>query len=112
MVDEERLGDSFEDEDLDTSEGEPSEMPRAPRGRGGGRRFRRAKICSFCVDRVTHIDYKNVDTLRRYVSDRGKILARRQSGACAKHQRALARAIKRARHVALLPFTSQHIQGS
>lgn len=77
-------------------------------GGGGGRRFRRARICTFCVERVDKIDYKDVALLQRYVTDRGKIFARRQSGNCAKHQRAVARAIKRARHVALLPYTSEH----
>lgn len=62
------------------------------------------KICAFCVDGVKEIDYKEVDKLRRYLSDRGKILPRRITGNCAKHQRQLTRAIKRARIMALLPF--------
>ncbi|MCS7233019.1 MAG: 30S ribosomal protein S18 [Synergistetes bacterium] len=62
------------------------------------------KICAFCVDGVKEIDYKEVDRLRRYLSDRGKILPRRITGNCAKHQRQLTRAIKRARIMALLPF--------
>lgn len=69
-----------------------------------GRRPRR-KVCSFCVDKVEEIDYKDVAKLRRYVTERGKILPRRISGTCAKHQRQLTTAIKRARNVALLPFT-------
>lgn len=76
--------------------------------RGGGRRFRRPRICTFCVDKVQKIDYKDISLLQRYVTDRGKIVPRRQSGACAKHQRAVATAVKRARHVALLPFTGSH----
>ena len=64
----------------------------------------RRKVCRLCVDKVTHIDYKNVDQLRNFMSDRGKILARRQTGTCARHQRAMTRAIKRAREIALLPF--------
>lgn len=68
-----------------------------------GRRPRR-KVCQFCVDKVQHIDYKDTPRLRRFVTDRGKILPRRMSGNCAKHQRQLSIAIKRARHVALLPF--------
>ncbi len=69
-----------------------------------GRRPRR-KVCSFCVDKVEAIDYKDVARLRRYITERGKILPRRISGTCAKHQRQLTVAIKRARNVALLPFT-------
>lgn len=68
-----------------------------------GRRPRR-KVCQFCVDKVQHIDYKDIPRLRRFITDRGKILPRRMSGNCAKHQRQLSTAIKRARHIALLPF--------
>mgnify|MGYP001155640650 CR=1 FL=1 len=71
----------------------------------GGRRGRR-KVCTFCVDKTTAIDYKDVSRLRRFVSDRGKIVPRRVTGTCAKHQRMLTGAIKRARHVALLPFAA------
>ena len=73
--------------------------------RGRGRFFARRRVCSFCVDHVTHIDYKDVSPLRRYVSDIFKIEGRRKTGTCAKHQRALATAIKRARHLALIPFS-------
>ena len=66
---------------------------------------RRKKVCIYCVDKNAVIDYKDVAKLRRYVSERGKILPRRITGNCAKHQRALTVAIKRARHVALLPYT-------
>jgi small subunit ribosomal protein S18 len=73
--------------------------------RGGRPRYvRRPKVCQFCVDKVARIDYKNSDVLRRLVSDRGKIRPRRQTGTCAHHQRALAVAIKRARHMALIGF--------
>jgi len=65
------------------------------------------KVCSFCVDKVAAIDYKDVPKLRRYVTERGKILPRRISGNCAKHQRQLTLAIKRARNIALLPFTAE-----
>jgi small subunit ribosomal protein S18 len=76
--------------------------------RGGPRRFYSLpKVCQFCTDRTTKIDYKQVETLRRYVTESGKIRPRRQSGACAKHQREIARAIKRARHLAMLPFTGE-----
>lgn len=71
-----------------------------------GRRPRK-KVCSFCVDKVEHIDYKEVGRLRKYTTERGKILPRRISGNCAKHQRQLTIAIKRARNVALLPFSSE-----
>ena len=73
--------------------------------RRGGRKGRR-KVCSFCVDRVETIDYKDVPRLRKFISDRSKILPRRVTGTCAAHQRELTTAIKRARHVALLPYTS------
>ena len=73
-------------------------------GPGGIRR--RKKICAFCVDKVKEIDYKEYDNLRRYINEYGRIRPRRQTGTCARHQRSLARAIKRARHLALLPFVS------
>lgn len=66
----------------------------------------RKKVCAFCVDKVEEIDYKDVARLRRFVSDRAKILPRRITGTCAKHQRQLTQAIKRARHIALLPFST------
>ena len=74
--------------------------------RDRGRRPRR-KVCSFCVDKVDHIDCKDVAKLRRFVTERGKILPRRISGNCAKHQRQVTVAIKRARNIALLPFTAE-----
>ena len=73
--------------------------------RRGGRKGRR-KVCSFCVDKVETIDYKDVPRLRKFISDRSKILPRRVTGTCAAHQRELTTAIERARHVALLPYTS------
>jgi small subunit ribosomal protein S18 len=78
-------------------------------GKKGGARMRRAKrkICVFCVDKADHIDYKDINKLRKFVTERGKILPRRISGNCAKHQRALTDAIKRARNIALLPFTTE-----
>lgn len=73
-----------------------------------GRRYvSRPKICQFCADKNAVIDYKQADMLRRFVSEDGKIRPRRQTGTCARHQRELARAIKRARHIALLPFTGE-----
>lgn len=65
----------------------------------------RKKVCSFCVDRIDEIDYKDVEKLKKYVSDKGKILPRRVTGTCAKHQRKVTEAIQRARHIALLPYT-------
>lgn len=65
------------------------------------------KVCVFCVDKVDHIDYKDTAKLRRFISERAKIVPRRISGNCAKHQRQLTEAIKRARHIALLPFVSE-----
>jgi len=67
----------------------------------------RKRVCSFCIDKVVSIDYKEGGKLRKYVTERGKILPRRISGNCAKHQRQLTTAIKRARHMALLPFTAE-----
>ena len=74
-------------------------------GRPGNRKSRR-KVCTFCVEKAEFIDYKDVAKLRRFTSERAKILPRRISGACAKHQRQITVAIKRARVVALMPFTS------
>ena len=65
----------------------------------------RKKVCTFCVEKIDEIDYKDVEKLKRFVSDKGKILPRRVTGTCAKHQRKVTEAIKRARTVALLPFT-------
>ncbi len=72
-----------------------------------GRARSRRRICAFCVDHVEYIDYKDQDLLKRYVNEFGRIRPRRQTGTCAKHQRSLARSIKRARHIALLPFVSE-----
>ena len=74
--------------------------------RRGGRR-RRRKVCFFCANHIDHPDYKDADLLKRFISEKGKILPRRVTGTCAKHQRALTVAIKRARIMGLLPFTVQ-----
>lgn len=71
-----------------------------------GRKPRR-KVCNFCVDKVEFIDYKDLNRLRRFVNERGKILPRRMSGTCAKHQRQLSEAIKRARAIALMPYSAE-----
>jgi small subunit ribosomal protein S18 len=65
------------------------------------------KVCSFCVEKINYIDYKEISRLRRFVSDRGKILPRRVTGTCAKHQRPLTTALERARAIALLPYTTE-----
>src|SRR5436853_6183346 len=73
---------------------------------------RRRKVCAFCADKTVVIDYKEVNRLRRYLSERAKIEPRRKTGTCAAHQRELAVALKRARHVALLPYAPQHLRPS
>ncbi|EIT86110.1 30S ribosomal protein S18 [Fictibacillus macauensis ZFHKF-1] len=75
-------------------------------GRRGGRQKRR-KVCFFTVNKITYIDYKDVDLLKRFISERGKILPRRVTGTSAKYQRQLTRAIKRARFMALLPYVTE-----
>ncbi len=80
-----------------------SEKADYPAKKRAGRR--RKKVCIFCGEKNADIDYKDVNKLKRYVSERGKILPRRITGNCAKHQRALTVAIKRARHIALMPYT-------
>ena len=75
-----------------------------PGGRPRGRYAPRRRVCSFCVEHVKSIDYKDVERLRRYLSERAKIEPTRRTGVCAKHQRVLSTAIKRARHLALLPY--------
>ena len=75
--------------------------------RKGGRTFyRRRKVCKFCADKIEYVDYKDLRLLQQFTPERAKILPRRISGTCAKHQRVLQRAIKRARHVALLPYAT------
>lgn len=84
-------------------------------GRGGSREgsggkkvfFRRRKVCRFCADKLETVDYKDIRFLQQYLADRAKILPRRISGTCAKHQRLVQQAIKRARHIALLPHTAE-----
>ena len=78
-------------------------------GEGGGERryIAKPKICQFCADKSILIDYKKTDLLRRYINEDGKIRPRRQTGACARHQRSVAAAIKQARQIALLPFTGR-----
>ena len=110
------------------SERESTQETRRPpssRGGSGGARYRRSggrsssyrgrpgrrrKVCGFCLEKTKTIDYKDLPTLRRNLTERGKIKNRRKTGTCAKHQRRLAIAIKRARHLALLPITAEHIR--
>lgn len=84
--------------------GERAQRP-APR-RFSGRR----KVCRFCADHMEGIDYKDVQRLRLYISERGKIEPRRKTGTCQRHQRTVATAVKRARHLALLPYTLEHVR--
>src|SRR5437899_6490804 len=99
------------------SRGPRRDGPSGGSGGSGGRyggppglRRPRRKVCTFCVDKVQRIDYKDVGRIRRYISDRGKIDPRRKSGTCAKHQRKLTAALKRARFMALLPYTAEHVR--
>ena len=97
------------DNDRDSDDGgRPSGGGDRHRGGGGGGRgrFRRRKICRFCIDKVDLIDFKDVKLLQSYVPERSKIMPRRISGSCAPHQRMLAEAIKRARNIALLPYAA------
>jgi small subunit ribosomal protein S18 len=79
-------------------------------GGGGGGRFRRVRGCEFCRAKTDVVDYKNVNMLRRYITESGKMDARRKVGTCARHQRVVAQAVKRSREIALLPYTSEHIR--
>ena len=104
----------YSDVEFEGEDGERGRRGGGERGGGGGgggggkRSFSRRKVCKFCADRAIAIDYKDPQTLKYFITDRGKIVPRRISGNCAKHQRRLTLEIKRARHIALLPFTSAH----
>lgn len=89
--------------------GGPGGRPGGPGGPKRGRRnyVRRKKVCRFCVDKVDFIDYKKADVLGQFIQERGKILPRRMTGTCARHQRWLSVAIKRAQNIALLPFGAE-----
>src|SRR5438874_1655167 len=91
--------------------GRPGPARRRPGEFGGSRKFTpRRKVCQFCVDKIKEVDYKDLVRLRRFLSERGKIEPRRKTGTCAAHQRSLNVALKRARQLALLPFTAEHIR--
>lgn len=86
--------------------------PRREGGYGEGGARRRRRVCQFCTDKVKSIDYKDVNLLRQFTArSGGRIVARRKTGTCAKHQRLLSTAIKRARHLAFLPYTTSHTRG-
>jgi len=87
--------------------GEHVEQPERGAARG---HYQRRRVCAFCVDKIEKIDYKDSNALRRFLSEQGQILSRRKTGTCARHQRRLTIAIKRARHLALLPYTAEHIR--
>lgn len=74
------------------------------KGEGNSRMQKKRKPCQFCINKIDEMDYKDIDKLKKYVSERGKILPRRVTGNCAKHQRVVTEAVKRARHIALLPY--------
>ncbi len=101
-------GEFYRNDGDDSRGGERGERHgRGRSGPGGARKFiRKPKVCAFCVEKKARIDYKQIDVVRRYVTERGKIRPRRQTGMCAKHQRRMSMAIKRARHLALLPYSA------
>lgn len=100
---------SYGDRDRDRDRGGGGGGDRRGFGPPGARRPRR-KVCTFCLEKVKRIDYKDVARLRRHLSDRAKIEPRRKTGSCAKHQRMLTTALKRARLMALLPYTAEHVR--
>lgn len=88
-----------------------SNQSQSGRSGGPGRRFySRPRVCLFCTDQSVKLDYKDVDMLRRFITEDGKIRPRRQTGTCAKHQRDVARAVKRARHIALIQYTGETLR--
>ncbi len=88
--------------------GGPRPAGRGPGGPGGRKFFRRKKVCKFCVEKIDTIHYRDVRLLQGFVAERGKIVPRRLTGVCTKHQRRLTRAIKQARNIALLPFAARY----
>ena len=102
-----------DDRQFNSSSGDRPERGDRRSGPGGPRgRMQRRRVCAFCADKIDHIDYKDVNTLRRFVSEQGQIDSHRRTGTCARHQRRLTLAIKRARVLALLPYTAEHIRRS
>ena len=97
----------MEETNVTTTPAAPAtETAAAPVARKPFKRMNKRKVCQFCVDKATSIDYKDTAKLRRYMSERSKILPRRTTGVCAMHQRELTEAIKRARQIALLPYVT------
>ena len=92
--------------DEDRKDSREEEQEEKSQGRSNRHFIARPKFCQFCSDKTQEIDYKNVELLKRFITEEGKIRPRRQTGTCAKHQRALATEIKRARHIAFLPFVA------
>lgn len=86
-----------------------SDKPR-PRQRGGRRYYSAPKVCAFCTDKSLDFNYKNVELIRRFITNEGKIRPRRQTGTCAKHQRKVAQVVKQSRHMALVPFSSDSVR--
>lgn len=112
---EDRYRENLENEESEASEVSERRSSRARRSEGRSNRDRRrfgpprSRACRMCVDKVKAVDYKSIDLLRQFISPSGRIMGRRKTRVCAKHQRMIARAIKRARHVALLPYTAEHV---
>ena len=106
MSGEKTSGDRFNGRGVDKDKDRDERPGRGGMRRGGGSGGKkRPKFCHYCVEKNEHVDYKDIEKLRKYISERGKIIPRRISGSCAKHQRQLTEAIKRARFMALLPFS-------
>ncbi|AEI46440.1 30S ribosomal protein S18 [Paenibacillus mucilaginosus] len=95
---------AFEKRERSEDRGERGERKFSGRGKKGGKR---RKVCYFTVNKIKHIDYKDIETLKKFISERGKILPRRVTGTSAKYQRALTIAIKRSRQICLLPYTTE-----
>lgn len=92
----------------DQERGQEPESGEERSGPGGRRRFiRRARVCQFCAERTKFIDHKQVEVMKRHTAENGRIRSRRETGTCARHQRMLAQAVKRARHLALVPFRAE-----
>lgn len=106
MSDELRNNENYEDKDAAVRGSSVETEGREGEGRAKGKGFFRRKVCRFCANKAK-IDYKDADGLRRFTTERGKILPRRITGTCAKHQRELAKSIKRARSICLLPFVAE-----
>jgi small subunit ribosomal protein S18 len=100
------MSSNYEDRSRGYNGDEDMDRGRSMGGRGGGRRMHRRRICRFCMEKADLIDFKDVRLLQNYIPERGKIIPRRITGNCAIHQRMLAEAIKRARNIALLPYTT------